>query len=67
MKPTLTPPTLKYTPVMLLQLEVDGSFISIPIDNFDNLTPRLVEWEKLFMGIPWILISGEAECCEGRI
>jgi hypothetical protein len=58
--------TLKYTPVEVFQFEVEGSLKSNPIDNFDNLKPWLADWEKLFIGIPWILTSGEIECCDGK-
>lgn len=50
--------------VVLLQLEPEeeSSILSKPIDNFDDLTPPLAEWENLCMGIPWIPTSGETEC-----
>jgi hypothetical protein len=48
--------------VLLLQLELAGSFRSKPTDKRDKFTSPLPEREKLSIGVPWTPISGEKEC-----
>ena len=54
--------TSNFILVVLLHLELEGSFRSNPTDNRDKFTPPLPEREKLSTGIPWTPISGESEC-----
>ena len=54
--------TSNFMLVVLLHLELAGSFRSIPTDSLDKFTPPLPEREKLSTGTPWTPISGEREC-----
>jgi hypothetical protein len=58
--------TSNFMLVVLLHLELAGSFRSTPADNRDKFTPPLPVREKLSMGTPWTPISGEIECWEEK-
>jgi hypothetical protein len=45
---------LNFMLVVLLYIELTGSFMSIPADNLDKFTPPLPELEKLFIGMAWV-------------